>query len=88
MSRRERERGVALVAMNKLRARGDIKAGDKVVVVSTAHGLKFTDFKLRYHQMETEGVVPQLPNPPIELEARYDVVRDSLLREIDTRFGR
>jgi threonine synthase len=78
--------GVALVAMNKLRQRGVIKPSDRVVVVSTAHGLKFTDFKLRYHQMETEGVVPQFPNPPIELEASYQTVRDSLLREIDTRF--
>jgi threonine synthase len=80
--------GVALVALNKLRDRGLIRASDRVVVVSTAHGLKFTDFKLRYHQMETQGVVPQLPNPPIELDARYDTVRDRLLQEIDARFGR
>ena len=80
--------GVALVAMNKLRERGLIKASDKVVVVSTAHGLKFTDFKLNYHQMQTEGVVPQSPNPPIELAADYSTVRESLLREIDARFGR
>ena len=80
--------GVALVALNKLRDRGLIRSSDRVVVVSTAHGLKFTDFKLRYHQMETEGVVPQMPNPPIELDARYDTVRDRLLQEIDARFGR
>ena len=79
--------GVALVAMNKLRARGDIKAGDKVVVVSTAHGLKFTDFKVDYHRMQLEGIVSENPNPPIELEADYGAVRDRMLREIDLRFG-
>jgi threonine synthase len=56
------------------------------VVISTAHGLKFTDYKLRYHQMELEGVESQVPNPPIELAADYGVVRDRMLREIDARF--
>ena len=78
--------GVALVAMKKLLARGLIKKNDRVVVISTAHGLKFTDFKLRYHEMKLEEIVPENPNPPIELPARYDQVRDRMLREIDTRF--
>jgi threonine synthase len=78
--------GVALAAMLKLRERGEIHKDDKVVVISTAHGLKFTDYKLRYHQMELEGVESQVPNPPIELTADYGVVRDRMLREIDTRF--
>ncbi len=72
--------------MKKLMARGQIKKNDRVVVISTAHGLKFTDFKLRYHEMKLEEIVPENPNPPIELPARYDQVRDRMLREIDTRF--
>jgi len=80
--------GVALAAMNKLVARGEIRKTDRVVVLSTAHGLKFTDFKLGYHKMTLEDVVPEHPNPPIELPARYDVVRDRMLREIDLRFRR
>jgi threonine synthase len=79
--------GVALVAMKKLFDRGLIRKGDRVVVISTAHGLKFTDFKLDYHRMQMKDIIPEAPNPPIELPARYDDVRDRLRREIDTRFG-
>ncbi|MGH0036872.1 MAG: threonine synthase [Myxococcota bacterium] len=79
--------GVALAAMNKLVARGEIRKTDRVVVISTAHGLKFTDFKLGYHNMTLDGITPRNPNPPIELPARYDTVRDRMLREIEGRFG-
>ena len=79
--------GVALAAMEKLVARGAIGRGDRVVVISTAHGLKFVDFKLRYHEMRLEGVESRLPNAPIELPARYETVRDEMLRQIDRRFG-
>ena len=58
-----------------------------MVVVSTAHGLKFVDFKLDYHQMQVSGMIPELANPPIELPADYDTVRDQMRREIDRRFG-
>jgi len=80
--------GVALAAMEKLVASGTIKKSDKVVVVSTAHGLKFVDFKLKYHEMRIEGVESQWPNPPIELDAKYGLVRDAMLREIERRFGK
>jgi threonine synthase len=79
--------GVALAAMRKLVARGEIRRSDRVVVISTAHGLKFVDFKVRYHSMTLEGIVPERANPPIELPARYEVVRDEMLRQIDARFG-
>ena len=51
--------GVALAALEKLVARGEIRASDRVVVVSTANGLKFTDFKVRYH----DGELPEVPKP-------------------------
>ncbi len=79
--------GVALAAMNKLVARGLIRPSDRVVVISTAHGLKFVDFKVKYHEMQLEGIESQVPNPTLELPARYETVRDSMLREIDRRFG-
>ncbi len=79
--------GVALAATKKLVARGLIRKSDRVVVLSTAHGLKFTDFKLRYHKMELEDIVSNMPNPTIELPADYAKVRDRMLSEIDTRFG-
>jgi len=80
--------GVALAAMEKLLRRDVIRPGDRVVVISTAHGLKFVDFKVRYHEMQLEGVDAQIANPPIELPARYDEVRDAMLREIELRFAR
>jgi threonine synthase len=75
--------GVALAVLEKLVARGEITAEHKVVVVSTANGLKFTDFKLRYHQGELEGIDPSLVNNPVELPNDYDAVR----RTIDERFA-
>ncbi len=77
--------GVALAAMRKLVARGEIRSTERVVVLSTAHGLKFVDYKLRYHEMRLEGIESEFPNPPIELTASYDVVRDAMLREIERR---
>jgi threonine synthase len=80
--------GVALAATRKLVERGTIRSSDRVVVISTAHGLKFVDFKVRYHEMRLEGIEPSDPNPPIELAADYGVVRDRMLREIELRFER
>jgi threonine synthase len=79
--------GVALSATKKLVERGLIRKSDRVVVISTAHGLKFVDFKLGYHRMELEGIISDVPNPPIELPARYETVRDRMIEEIDRRFG-
>ena len=79
--------GVALAALKKLVARGLVKADDRVVVISTAHGLKFVDFKVDYHRMQLEGIVSDNPNPPIELPADYGTVRSRMLDEIDRRFG-
>jgi threonine synthase len=77
--------GVALAALGKLLARGEIRKSDRVVVISTAHGLKFTDFKLQYHAFELEGIEPEVANPPIEMAADYERVRDRVLAEIELR---
>ena len=77
--------GVALAATAKLVDRGVIRPQDRVVVISTAHGLKFVDFKVKYHSMTLEGIASELPNPPIELPARYETVRDEMRRQIDAR---
>ncbi len=79
--------GVALAAMVKLVERGVIRKSDRVVVISTAHGLKFVEYKVGYHQMQLEGITSGDPNPPIELPADYGTVRDRMLSEIDRRFG-
>ena len=73
--------------MEKLVERGVIGRRDRVVVISTAHGLKFVDFKVRYHEMQLPEIESRLPNPPIQLPARYEDVRDEMLRQIERRFG-
>jgi threonine synthase len=78
--------GVALAALKKLVARGLVRKSDRVVVISTAHGLKFVDFKVDYHKMQLDGIIPEQPNPPIELPADYEKVRSRMLQEIDRRF--
>jgi len=77
--------GVALAALEKLVARGEIKHTDRVVVVSTANGLKFTDFKVRYH----DGELPEVPNPkhanhPVLLPNDYNTIRDAVRRSLDS----
>src|SRR5262249_31375005 len=42
--------GVALAALIKLVERKIIERRHRVVVISTASGLKFSDFKVRYHE--------------------------------------
>ena len=54
--------GVALAVLTKLRRRGDIAGSDRVVVISTANGLKFTDFKLDYHRASVAELQPRLAN--------------------------
>ncbi len=46
--------GVALAALIKLLKAGKIDKTDRVVVISTAHGLKFVEMKVKYHQRELE----------------------------------
>ena len=66
--------GVALAALTKLVARGEIRRTDRVVVISTANGLKFTDFKRQYHEGKLEGVAATHARRPIELPNDYDAV--------------
>jgi threonine synthase len=71
---------VALAALLKLLARGQIDRRDRVVVISTANGLKFTDFKVGYHTRSLAAIESQYANPPIELPNEYDAVRRALDR--------
>jgi threonine synthase len=70
--------GVALAAAAKLGRRGTIRPGDRVVVISTAHGLKFTDFKIGYHESTLPDVVARYRNPIVNLPADPDAVRAEL----------
>jgi threonine synthase len=77
--------GVALAALEKLVARGEIGGHDRTVVVSTANGLKFTDFKVQYHERK----LPQVPDPkyfntPVALPNDYVAVRDAVRKSLGT----
>ncbi|MBI4685210.1 MAG: threonine synthase [Nitrospirae bacterium] len=72
--------GVALAALIKLIKAGKIDKSERVVVISTAHGLKFPDFKFRYHE-GTLDFPSRYANKPIELPPRVDAVIEAL-REI------
>jgi threonine synthase len=66
--------GVALAVLLKLVERGEIDRRERVIVISTANGLKFPEFKQRYH----EGLLPlesKYGNRPITLPNEYDAVR-------------
>src|SRR5437016_1205481 len=56
--------GVALAATNKLVKALSIPASSRVVVISTAHGLKFAEFKSRFHQGQIPVSDTSLQNPP------------------------
>jgi threonine synthase len=66
--------GVALAVLKKLVSRGDITSGQRVVVISTANGLKFADFKIGYHEGRLAGISSRHANRPIDLPNSYDAV--------------
>jgi threonine synthase len=74
--------GVALAALEKLAGRGEIGADSRVVVISTAHGLKFPQFKIDYHWCKLEGVTSMESNPPVVVEADYEAVRGAIFDRI------
>jgi hypothetical protein len=59
--------GVALAALVKLRAKGIIAPSDRTVVVSTAHGLKFTQSKIAYHSQTIPNMSSTYANPPVSV---------------------
>jgi threonine synthase len=69
--------GVALAVLEKLVSSGTIEAGQRVVVISTANALKFTDFKVQYHEgaLGELGITSRLANRAVELPADLDAVK-------------
>ncbi|MBF0505864.1 MAG: threonine synthase [Nitrospirae bacterium] len=76
--------GVALAALIKLLKEGKIDKSERVVVISTAHGLKFTDFKVRYHE-GTLDIPSRFANKPIEVPATVDAVKEALAQALQNR---
>ena len=74
--------GTALAALFKLLQRKVIGSNERVIVISTAHGLKFTPFKVGYHEGTLTEVESDLANPPVYLPADADIVRDAIQRRL------
>jgi threonine synthase len=74
--------GVALGALEQLVEKGVIAKGESVVVVSTAHGLKFSEFKTGYHEGKLAGVQSRLANRVARIAPTYAAVQDELRKRL------
>jgi threonine synthase len=79
--------GVALAVLAKLVEKQIISKNERAVVVSTAHGLKFTEFKVGYHESSLEGVTSRFANKPLVMPPDPDAVRSALEKEFAQRRG-
>lgn len=77
--------GVALAVMIKLLEKQKISKTDKTVVISTAHGLKFSEFKVGYHEKNLPGVNSLYANMPVMLPPDADIVREAVEKELSAR---
>jgi threonine synthase len=73
---------VGLAVIEKLVKRGVIPKDERVVCISTAHGLKFTEFKIKYHESDLAGLTTQFANPPVNLPADYGQVVDAIRKRV------
>lgn len=74
---------VGLAVLKKLVERGTVKSSERVVCLSTANGLKFTEFKAGYHERTLAGVDAARANPAVMLPPDVGRVADA----IAGRFG-
>ncbi len=77
--------GVALAALIKLVDKKEISPDDKTIIISTAHGLKFSEFKVGYHEGTLKDVNCRHANAPVELPADAGLVREALDRALAER---
>jgi threonine synthase len=77
--------GVALACLTKELNAGTIRTSDRAVVISTAHGLKFTEFKTSYHSGSIPDVQSSVSNRPIRIQAEAGAINEQISREIDRR---
>ena len=75
--------GVALAVLEKLVNAGVIQKKDRAVVISTANGLKFTDFLFKYHTDQIDDVVSEHAFSPVELAADYEQVKKAIMEKIE-----
>ena len=74
---------MALAVLTKLVSKGSIQSDQKVVVISTANGLKFTGSKKGYHNETLEDVLSSHANTAINLPADATIVSDAIARKLN-----
>src|SRR4029434_10880591 len=77
--------GVALAVLFKLVERGEIRPHERVVVISTANGLKFPEFKIKYHESRLADVTSHHANIPVDLPPDYHQIRQVILHALEQR---
>jgi threonine synthase len=75
--------GVALAALRKLVEKKVIRGHERVVVISTANGLKFADQKIAYHASALPGIRGTLQNRPVEVVADPKHINDAIARYVE-----
>ena len=75
--------GVALAVLRKLITRKLVRPQQRVVVISTAHGLKFAEQKTAYHLGKLPGIESKYANRPLEVGADLRAVTDGIKRFAD-----
>lgn len=75
--------GVAFACLEQLVDAGTIAPDDRVVVISTAHGLKFTEFKAGYHAQRLEFESRHV-NAPVAMTGDPEQAIGELHRLLDT----
>lgn len=72
--------GVALAVLEQLVNDHKVRPGERVVVVSTANALKFTETKVAYHERRLPGVLSLRANQPVRVAASPGDVVESLTK--------
>jgi threonine synthase len=60
-----------------------IRSHERVVVISTANGLKFADQKIAYHSGTLPGIQSTQQNRPVELSANPKQISDAISRYVE-----
>ena len=75
--------GVALAALRKLVKKKIIHSHERIVVISTANGLKFADQKIAYHSGMLAGIQASQQNRPVEVSADLKHISDAISRYVE-----
>ena len=73
---------VALAVTEKLAKNGNIKKSDRVIVISTANALKFSEFLNNYHADNISEVDSRFVYKPFELNANYEQIRNTIFKNL------